>query len=415
MFYAVDIIRGANVTRHISDIRLHFKNPKKSRSEALNKLLWHAPNTSQYYKAYKGLPLSDYPVITKSDIIDNFEAFKSDKFRDKKLFKMATSGSTGIPLVVLQDKNKKVRNTADTLYFSKMAGIAIGEKLVYIKLWVEKNKKSRLSLFAQNIMKHNILDYKNDQLEHLVERLKNHKGKKNMIVYPSFLEQFCHYTSNNIKSPPKIGSLITISEKLNEFERRSAENQFGAKVYERYSNMENGIIAQQDSTSRHYIVNTASYIVELLHPEKDTVVTEGEIGRIVVTDLYNYAMPMIRYDTGDMAIGDTLKDGRQVFTKIFGRKMDLVFDTKGNIISPHVFYKISHFSNHKQFQFIQDGERSYCFKLNTTKEKTDETGMITHFKKYLGDDATFSFVYVDEIPLLASGKRKKVLNRLPNN
>ncbi len=409
----VDIIRGGNVSNHVQHLKSHFKNSKNykiSQDKLVTKLLKHATTSTPYYSDYINSPLTDFPIITKTDIVENFNAFKSNIYEDKKVFKVMTSGSTGIPLTIFQNKNKKARNTADTIYFSKRVGINVGEKLIYLKLWVEKNKKSRLSLFAQNIMKHNILDYDNNKLESLIKRLKTYKGKKNMIAYPSFLEQLCHYVNNNDENPPKIASLITISEKLNAFERSSAERLFGARVYERYSNMENGILAQEDSTSPYYTVNTASYIVELLHPEKDEPVPEGEVGRIVVTDLYNYAMPMIRYDTGDMAIAGTLKNGRQVFTKIFGRKMDIVHDTESNYISPHIFYEISNFSRHRQFQFIQEGVTSYCFKLNSTKDQTDEKGMEAHFKKYLGPDAIFRFEYVDEIPLLASGKRKKVLN-----
>ena len=52
--------------------------------------------------------------------------------------------------------------------------------------------------------------------------------------------------------------------------------------------MENGIIAQQSIDSNNYIINWASYYVEILKLDKDTPVEQGEIGRIVVTDLYNY-------------------------------------------------------------------------------------------------------------------------------
>jgi phenylacetate-CoA ligase len=90
--------------------------------------------------------------------------------------------------------------------------------------------------------------------------------------------------------------------------------------------------------------------------------------------------------------------------------MDMIYDTKGRIVFPHLFYKISDFSEHKQFQFIQEDKNIYTFKLNSNEEKTNQNGMSTYFKKYLGNDAVFNFIYVNEIPLLASGKRKKVVN-----
>jgi len=414
LFYGVDIIQGGRIARHIYDIKSHFNNPSISRTPILEKLLDHATATTKYYSSLENKTLSNFPVITKSVILDHFESFQSSTYRNKKLHKMTTSGSTGVPLVVLQDKNKKKRNTADTIYFAKQVGVEIGERLFYIKLWVKKNRKNALTLLAQNIKAHNILDCNDNQLTELLSQLKKYRGKKNMMVYPSFLEQLCQYAEGSKDNLPKIAVIISTSEKLNEYERKCAEQLFCSRVYERYSNMENGILAQENNISKHYIANTASYVIEMLHPEKDEPIMDGEVGRIVITDLYNYAMPMIRYDTGDMAIAKTLENGQLVFTKLFGRKMDVIYDTKGRYISPHIFYEISYFSDHKQFQFIQNEVRTYSFKLNSTKEKTDEAGMITHFKKYLGDNAIFNFDYVDEIPLLASGKRKKVLNLLNN-
>ncbi|MFP2997010.1 CoF synthetase [Spongiivirga sp. MCCC 1A20706] len=415
-FYAFDALKGRIIGKHLTDINSHFENPaesKNSRETLLLNLLSHTFKTVDYYAKLEGISkLSDYPVVTKSHFIDHFDSFISSQYKDTKLFKMTTSGSTGIPLLVLQNKQKKDRNTADTIYFAKRVGVYVGVKLLYIKLWSHKNKKSKLSLAIQNIMPHNILDSDKSHFEKLLYKMNRYSGKMNMIVYPSFLEQLCQHLEKKDVELPKIGSLITISEKLNKYERQCAEKLFGARVYERYSNMENGILAQEDSTSCYYTVNTASYIVEMLHPEYDVAIAEGEVGRIVITDLFNYAMPMIRYDTGDMAIAKTLDDGRLVFTEIFGRKMDVVYDTNGKYVSPHIFYMISKFSVHKQFQFIQNGKKTYCFKLNATPEKTNENAMVDYFKAYLGNDAVFSFEYVDEIPLLASGKRKKVENRL---
>lgn len=49
-------------------------------------------------------------------------------------------------------------------------------------------------------------------------------------------------------------------------------------------------------------VNTQSLRVELLAPDSSDYVKPGEIGRVVITDLYNRSMPLIRYDTGDFAV-----------------------------------------------------------------------------------------------------------------
>ena len=65
-----------------------------------------------------------------------------------------------------------------------------------------------------------------------------------------------------------------------------------------------------------------------------------------------------------------------------------------------------------QYQFIQIAEKTYLFKLNTDKTFLKEDELINEFKGYLGNDADIKIEYVNEIPLLSSGKRKKVLNRM---
>ena len=73
----------------------------------------------------------------------------------------------------------------------------------------------------------------------------------------------------------------------------------GIPVVSRYSNEENGVIGQDEGNNNVFTINEAGYIVEICD-DVGRRLPEGTLGRIVVTDLFNYAMPMIRYDTGDM-------------------------------------------------------------------------------------------------------------------
>ena len=97
-------------------------------------------------------------------IIKNFEAFTSERFKNVKLIEVSTSGSTGLPFKVLQDKNKKNRNTADTLYFSEKAGFKIGYKLLYLRHWSTTYSKNKWIGWIQNILKIEVLDL-NDKLK----------------------------------------------------------------------------------------------------------------------------------------------------------------------------------------------------------------------------------------------------------
>lgn len=63
-----------------------------------------------------------------------------------------------------------------------------------------------------------------------------------------------------------------------------------------------------------------------------------------------------------------------------------------------------------QYQLVQYGAKDYLFKVNMDGSFKRESQLIEEFKKFLGPDANFKVEYVDEIPLLASGKRKKIAN-----
>ncbi len=119
-------------------------------------------------------------------------------------------------------------------------------------------------------------------------------------------------------------------------------------------------------------------------------------------------MPLIRYDTGDVGTID-YSQSPPIFDVIEGRKSDVILDTKGNIISSFIIAEINSFNEIRQSQLIQE-EKKYVLKLNVTIKFDFENEIIKKFKTYLGDDAEILIEYVNEIPLLGSGKRKTTLN-----
>jgi phenylacetate-CoA ligase len=103
--------------------------------------------------------------------------------------------------------------------------------------------------------------------------------------------------------------------------------------------------------------------------------------------------------------------GRKYLSKVEGRKLDLLYDTKGQIVSSYIAYKnMWQYTDIRQYQLIQEGPKDYTFKINAEKTFNREAQLVAEFKSFLGSDANFKVEYVDEIPLLASGKRKKVVN-----
>lgn len=197
--------------------------------------------------------------------------------------------------------------------------------------------------------------------------------------------------------------------------------QLSCIIISQYGNEENGIFGQTTHNGKGTTMqlNLANCYMEILKFDSDEPVADGELGRIVVTDLTNYAMPMIRYDIGDVAMVGEKKSGIMVsIDNLGGRKTDLIIRTDGtqvdffNSVSPDLYLN----EGISQFQFIQKGEKEYLLKLNLKDEslKAMTDRFVGYVKKVVGEDANCKVEYVSEIPVLSSGKRKVVINEWKN-
>lgn len=418
LFWIYDEFRNPSIKDNIEEISNILNSKTKYKTDNYRKnILSHAIKTTQFYSKLKNdSSIDEFPVINKNIIRDNFNKFISNKFDRNQLKSVITSGSTGTPFKIFQDKGKLLRNTSDTIYYARLAGYKIGQRLYYLKIWNEINRKGPFTRFMQNIIPIDVTNQSDTFFKDFVQELQEDKNDKSFLGYVSAFERLCKYLEKtdikNVSSNVK--SVVTMSEMLDKRTKRMIEKYFDCEVIARYSNVENGILAQQlRGKGENYYLNTASYYFELIDINSNSPVSLGKPGRIVVTDLFNYGMPIIRYDTGDIGVLDEDDTGKKVLSKIEGRKMDMVYNTDGKLVSSFVITNnMWKYSEIKQYQFIQESNKSYCFKLNLEKEFNREKELIDEFKKYFGLDAEIRVEYVTGIPLLSSGKRKKVVNRM---
>lgn len=423
LFWLLDGLKNDQIKNQLKEIELCIEHPNSDKAiqikdAYLSRLLDHAIKTTPFYKALVDVhTISDFPVIRKTTVQENFEGFRSREFIDKPNFKVSTSGSTGAPFFLFQNQEKRYRNHADVIYFFNEANFNVGNRLYELEVWRGHNKKGKLKSWVQNVTQFDITRLTNESIETFLELLKSDKQSiKTLLGFASAYEMIAQYLEKNSITLSDVGitSAIANAEYLNPYTKSTLGKHLNTVVLSRYSSEEIGIIAQQTIDSPHsFVINHASYHVELLHLDNDSPAKLGEFGRIVVTDLFNYAMPIIRYDTGDIAQFGLNKDGAMEFVQIEGRKMDVIFDSKGNMISSFVIYTKFYTYYHllKQYQFIQQGEKEYEVKLNLQGDSFQfENELIMDIKSDFGEDANVIVTYVDEIPALASGKRRKVVN-----
>lgn len=326
---------------------------------------------------------------------------------------MATSGSTGTPFVMDWDMGKRTRQLAELIYFNELAGQKLGQPYIYFRVWTDKNRKSKKELFMQNLTPVDILHLDDTVLEDIRQRLKKRPYINSCLGYASTYEHLVKYLRAKGDTPDMFHTktFVSSSEVLSMKTKQMIKDTVGCRVIDRYSNEENGFIAQTGDRSDDFVVNISGFYVEVLKADSDEPCKIGETGRIVVTDLYGFAVPLIRYDTGDMAIKTAEKDGWTTGLKtIQGRRVDVIYDTKGNCLTPHTWsVYMWKFDKLKQYQFIQEDAKRYTLKVNGAEGFYTDEQFTEHLKSILGDDAEIIIEHVSGIPVLASGKFKKTV------
>lgn len=422
-YLLLDYLKHNPINNHYEEISFIQNNPfaeqpNSLRKAAVKNLLQHTVDTVPYYKKHTKLSLDSFPVMNKKMIQDKFEFFKSNSFLEKKLYKVATSGSTGVPFMLFHNRNKRKRNTADVLYFMGKTGYGIGNKLIELEVWRGHNSRALLRNWLQNSIQFDIAKLTEERIQTLLHIITTYNDKKYLLGFASALETICKYLDKTEKTFvfKNIQGITANSEFLNDYTRQATKKHFGAPIYSRYSNEEIGILAHQTSTSGSFFeINLASYFLEILDMEKDIPAKKGSLGRLIITDLYNYSMPLIRYDTGD--VGIFKEDDNRYLRVVEGRKMDMVYDTMENVLSSYIVYTkfYPYYDLLNQYQFIQLDKGEYKIKLNVKSEFNFEKELIKAVKDDFGKDAKVNIEYVDKIPSLSSGKRKKVVNLMNSN
>jgi len=416
-FWASDFLQGAPVRKHCQDIEAQLRAGRPS-TDRLEALLQYAVEHTPFYGSCRGFTsLQDFPVIDKSIIKGQYEAFRSEVFHGSHVHVLRTSGSTGIPFAVLQDPDKRRRVYAEMICFGRRAGYQVGDRFVFTRVWNRLNRKKWHVALRENVIMFDISSLDDQCLESLRTLLRRDANIRCMVGYPSTFGPLLRHLEQRGDGPEAfhLRSIISISERLTPEAREALRSRFGCTVVSRYSNQENGVLAQQCLDREEFHLNTASYIFEYLKLDEDLPADPGEPARMVVTDLFNRAMPLIRYDTGDLVLRQPSPAcgwDTETLREVEGRRVDFIYDTRDRLLSPAVVsIQFSPFTRLKQIQFIQEAQGQYQIVLNGAREEYRDEEFIDLARSFLGAEAAISVVHVDRIPLLASGKFQQVVSR----
>lgn len=420
---------------------LHSSNRDKLleyRTKKIEKILVHCfINVPYYTRLFSRLGIKNtsdidvtlierLPILTKNDIRDNFDLLTSIDSNNRKTYKNSTGGSTGEPLVVLQDKDYSDWSEAVTSVFHGYAGYNFGNKVLY--LWgSERDSLYGNETFLVNLKR----KYRNEKWlntfkldDDLIERylLEIDRWSPDLIIgYADSLFAIAKYAINNkIKLEGRFKVVSSAGTLFPEY-RKVIKSVFRGNVYNRYGTRELGNIAFECEQHDGLHISMSTHHVEILSDDGHTL-TEGEDGNIIVTTLTNYSMPLLRYKVGDMGVltKKECRCGRSTdrIVDISGRSSDMI-KINGGIISPffiiHLFGVVHNPQWLEKFQVIQQSEKVFIIKLvinndfDKTKVIRETTPITKDLERVLGPDVNINYTVVDEIQNTESGKYRYVV------
>lgn len=214
------------------------------------------------------------------------------------------------------------------------------------------------------------------------------------------------------------GAIVVGAEKLHSFQRDQIERAFHAPVFETYGSREFMLIGAECDRHAGLHLSTENLLVEVLDDD-GLPAREGTEGNVVITDLYNYGMPFVRYANGDRAVAGfgTCDCGRglPLLKKVVGRRLDMLLASDGRIIPGEFFpHLVKDFPAIRRFQVVQEEAGLVRFAMEAKGlSEPDRLTLERLVRGALGPGVRVDFEAVKQIPLTASGKLNVVVNRVP--
>lgn len=425
-----DLVLKRSISKHLKFLEKSqwwsLEELEKFQNERLKVLIKHSYENVPYYtKLFESLNLkpSDFrskedlkklPILTKDEIKRNFPEFIVNKNLKKgTYYKGASSGSTGEPLNYYLSKEAYSFNIACGLRAWSWMGYKLGDK--YIK--VSQNQRSKKEKKIQDkLLNNDYLFLKNINKEGVSEAISLIKQTKPKVIrcYPDPLEFIADELIARGEFLP-LTAIATTGNVLHREARKKIEFAFQTKIYDGYS-CEGSAPFFQCETHENYHAAMEYAISEFVDVERNL---DGFIqGRHIVTNLWNFDTPFIRYDSQDLLefTGEKCSCGRNLLPikKILGRDNDILITTNGkNIIAQIFTIFFSKFSNVLQFQFIQ--EDTLNIKCNIVVNDFFNDVDFNNIKDYVlsvFDDKSMNirFELVNEIKIGKNGKRRFMIN-----
>jgi len=403
----------------------NFQDTAYHRKQNLVRILQYAGQHCLYYKnvfrqiGFDPQSLEGFdslPLLDKAAIRRHRDALISDKADKMGTYVMNTGGSTGEPLEFLVasiaafiDKIHLEYVLRHTMQYEPtdtvvaFDGSSVPTKSLNRHIyWVETDDQGT----PYGALAYSSLYLTEETVPYYVEHILN-TAPCIFRGYPSFINDIAEYVlKHDITIPFRVKGILLTAENTHDWQIENIRRAFNTRVFLQYGHSEVCVYGYTFDETHEYYCSPFYGFTEVLGNDGRHV-NPGDIGEIVVTGFYNFAMPFIRYRTGDMAVFNGDLGGIVRLGKIIGRTQDFVItETREKIaLTALIFGQHYHaFKNIQKWQLHQDAPGKVIIKLikGETFSEEDEVEIRGKFKNICGIDTEFE--YVDSIPLTPRGK-----------
>jgi phenylacetate-CoA ligase len=357
-----------------------------------------------------------FPILTKSDIQQHKDEMVAGNVPASKRVQNQTGGSTGSPLQFWVDKERFDSRRASTDRHNAWAGLRPGDwyavlwgstfdvgstpvqPVTWRERWLDRALTLNSSLMSQA------------DLEKFVVLLRRYRPRY-LKAYAQAAAMFARYCRNHADDI-KFDGIITSAEVLTPENRATIEETFGGRVFNRYGCREVSVIASECEAHSGMHVNADALIVEI-QPSDDA---GSAMGRVLVTDLYNRSMPLIRYEIGDLASwapSGRCECGRSLprLAEVAGRTTDFLSLPNGSVVSgPSLALLIGQTPEVRQAQFVQTSQTAVVLRVVVAAGYTAEAAqnLENRLRPYLDGQLKLTIMPVEKIAVEPSGKYRFV-------
>lgn len=345
---------------------------------------------NNFYKSFLSIKgcegtFDEAAILCKSEVQRPLKELVSKQYIDKKLFVNNTSGSSGTPFFFAKDKYSHAMTWALIRNRYRWHGIEYGKSLQARfygiplkgkKYYIEKIK----DLIAARV-RFPVFDLSEEKLWSFIKRFKKLpfeylNGYTSSLVY---FAEFCIENKINLKVIcPTLKVCFPTSEMCTPQDREIMEKGFGVRIAVEYGAAEMDVIAFEDQDG-DWLVSNENVFLEIVNNDGNPV-PDGQEGRIILTSIYNRAIPLYRYEVGDIGIIRPERKGKyQVLEKLIGRTNEFAILPSGRKVPALTFYYITKTLIQEQFKIKEFVIRQTAFD-------------------------TFNYEYVSDMPLSSAVK-----------